>query len=347
MWKLYGVRKDVRIVCIVIGTLLLFGICVWGFFLLKKETPIIENPVVVGSTIRHPLTGQILSSSLDRLPWVFGVMIENAADAWPLSGVEDAFLVIEAPVEGNIPRFIAFFSQDQDVEKIGPVRSARPYYLDWNTELGGIYAHVGGSPGALEDIADQDILDLNQFYQSEYFYRDELTRYAPHNVYTTTDMLRDSIQEIESKYDISVPEYDSWLFADGPESTSRASSIIHIDWSNSSGYNVNWKYDPSVNSYTRIQGGNTYTANNIVILETDISVISGDDKGRKELVTIGQGTMRLFYNGEEIVGTWKKSSADARLRFYDADGEEIVMNAGKTWIEVVDSLDRLRVEQGD
>jgi len=102
--------------------------------------------------IRHPLTGQIIDAQLDNLPQVFGVMVENSADAWPLSGLDQAFLVIEAPVEGSIPRFIAFFSDDQEVEKIGPVRSARPYYIDWNDGLQAMYTHVGGSPEALELI---------------------------------------------------------------------------------------------------------------------------------------------------------------------------------------------------
>ena len=122
--------------------------------------------------IRHPLTGESLETEIENLPQVFGVMIENAADAWPLVGVNEAFLVIEAPVEAGIPRFIAFFSEDQEVDKIGPVRSARPYYLDWNDELDAVYAHVGGSPEALDLIKyELDTIDLNQFWQSEYFYR--------------------------------------------------------------------------------------------------------------------------------------------------------------------------------
>src|SRR5688572_5513956 len=102
---------------------------------------------------RHPLRGEIVVERYEELPQVLGVLIENAADAWPLSGLDEAFLVIEAPVEGDIPRFIAFFSEESDVDLIGPVRSARPYYVDWNAELSGIYAHVGGSPEALDLIA--------------------------------------------------------------------------------------------------------------------------------------------------------------------------------------------------
>lgn len=348
-WKAYGTSKNLTIAGA--ASVCLFTIII-GTTVYQQSRPsnVVVTPTVLASVIRHPLTGAKISSALAELPQVFGVMIENSADAWPLSGVDGAFLVFEAPVEGNIPRFLAFFSEDQNVEKIGPVRSARDYFLDWNAELDGMYAHVGGSPQALERIREDGIMDLDQFFQSEYFYRNELTRNAPHNVYTTTDDLVSAISEINEKYEHDTPTYDAWIFTDG-EFTPTADvllptpSIIHLDWSNSSGYNVDWVYEPSTNMYSRTQGGNTYTANNIVVLETSVDVIAGDDKGRKELVTIGTGEMHLFHNGVEIIGAWKKPSVEERLRFYDDEGNEIVMNAGTTWIEVIDTLERLSVSE--
>ncbi|MEK7632801.1 MAG: DUF3048 domain-containing protein [Patescibacteria group bacterium] len=294
-------------------------------------------PSAITAAPRHPLTGALLSAPLTALPQVFGIMIENSADAWPLSGLDQAFLVIEAPVEGNIPRFIAFFSDDQSVAKIGPVRSARPYYLDWNAEFQGIYGHVGGSPEALDDIAMSGTLDLNQFFQSEYYYRDELTRYAPHNVYTNTSLLKSAISEIDEKYAADSPSYDAWIFTDGA-SESSAADTTHIEWG--SGYDIDWTYDPATNVYRRSQGGNTYVANNVVVIATNIGTIPGDDKGRRTVRTIGEGPMMLLQNGTQnnVPWTWKKTSASSRMRFYDDTGKEVTMNAGKTWIEVVEDL---------
>lgn len=343
LWKTYGTPKNLTIAGI--GIVCLVAIII-GSMVYQQSRPssTATIPATLASVIRHPLTGARISSELAELPQVFGVMIENSADAWPLSGVDGAFLVFEAPVEGNIPRFLAFYSEDQSVAKIGPVRSARDYFLDWNGEFDSIYAHVGGSPQALERIREDGIMDLDQFFQSEYFYRNELTRYAPHNVYTTTDDLVNAIAEIDEKYEHDVPTYDVWRFTDGT-SENESSSIIHLDWSNSSGYNVDWVYEPSTNTYGRKQGGNAYTANNVVVLETSVDVIAGDDKGRKELITIGTGEMHLFQNGIEIIGAWKKPSVEERLRFYDDEGNEIIMNAGTTWIEVIDTLDRLSVSE--
>ncbi len=347
LWKREGTPKNLFILAggifVLTGTLSAF-MTISGSVSYNRDPQDRVIPSSIAVVLRHPLTGEILSAPLANLPQVFGVMVENSADAWPLSGIDQAFLVIEAPVEGNIPRFIAFFSDGQTVAKIGPVRSARPYYLDWNAEFQGIYGHVGGSPEALADIATNGTLDLNQFFQSEYYYRDELTRYAPHNVYTRTDDLKKSISEIDEKYSVGSPSYDVWIFADGASKSSTADTT-HIAWGN--GYDIDWTYDPSTNAYHRTQGGNIYVANNVVIIATDIGTIPGDDKGRRTVRTIGEGSMTLLQNGVSISGTWKKASPFARTRFYDEQGKEITMNAGKTWIEVVDSLDRLRAEKGE
>lgn len=302
------------------------------------------DPIDIGdvtSTLRHPLTGNPIDAPLERVPDVFGVMIENAADAWPLFGLGDAFLVIEAPVEGNIPRFIAFFGSDQESEKIGPVRSARPYYLDWNAEFDGRYVHVGGSPEALEKIRATKTHDLDQFFQSEYFYRDERTRYAPHNVFTTMDDLRASLEEFSGS--MSDDElFTPWAFQDGV-SENASPHTIHIDWPSASLYNVDWTYVPEENVYTRMQGGNTYRTNTVVIIVTDIAEI--DAVGRKEIRTIGNGKALIYQNGNvsDALGTWKKDSRTGRLEFIDASGAPMVMNAGRTWIEVVDDEERVTI----
>ncbi|MBI1908238.1 DUF3048 domain-containing protein [Candidatus Uhrbacteria bacterium] len=294
------------------------------------------------TVIRHPLTGEPMEATLPELPQVFGVMIENSSDAWPLAGLEDAFLVIEAPVEGNIPRFIAFFSEEQDVEKIGPVRSARPYYLDWNDELDAVYAHVGGSPEALGLLAEYGTIDLNEFYQGEYFYRWG-ARYAPHNVYTTTDDLRAARDELAPE----TPVYDAWTFTDGVPSGEEKS--LSIDWTTATAYDVTWDYDAEANAYLRTQGGTgrflegsaDAVADNVVVMESDVTVV--DAVGRRHIRTTGEGSALVAQNGRMIVATWKKDARTDRLRFSDAEGNEIAMNAGTTWIEVVPSLGQVTI----
>lgn len=314
-------------------------VCLAFLFFPRSTQELFTPPSVEPVVFRHPLTGVEVPEPLAELPHVFGVMIENSLDAWPLAGIEEAFLVIEAPVEGGIPRFLAFYSTDQDVTKIGPVRSARPYYVDWNDELDALYAHVGGSPEALDKIKAVGTPDLNEFYQGEYYWRGAAPRYAPHNVYTSTENLTEALDEFSEL----VPDYDAWLFADGVSSGLDRSLLIEFGGA----YDVTWRYDAITNRYLREQAGDIYPiegsgfvmADNIVVLATDIAVI--DSIGRRSIRTLGEGDALVVQNGNAILATWQKEDRASRLRFYRMDtGDEIVFNTGITWIEVVDALSR-------
>lgn len=332
----------------VFSAVIVMGVVV-AFIVAGQPSSSIDNwtPEQPATTVyRHPLTGEVIDIPLTTLPQVFGVMIENSSEAWPLVGLNEAFLVIEAPVEGNIPRFVVFLSEENETEKIGPVRSARPYYLDWNDELDAVYAHVGGSPEALDLIHEYGTIDLNEFFQGEYFYRWG-ARYAPHNAYTTMDDLRNALDELEPE----TPAYDSWLFQDG-EPSGEAKSLS-VDWTTASAYDVAWDYDAEQNVYVRKQGGTglflesyaSATADNVVVMESDITVV--DDVGRRHIRTLGEGSAMIAQNGQVIVATWKKETRTDRLRFYDESGNEIAMNSGKTWIEVVPSLGQATVTSVD
>ncbi len=295
---------------------------------------------------RHPLTGEIVDEAVDASPQVFGVMVENAADAWPLSGLDKAFLVIEAPVEAGIPRFLVLFDENAEVDKVGPVRSARPYYLDWALWLDAIYGHVGGSPEALDLIGALGVIDVNQFFESEYFYRQTWGgRYAPHNVYTDGELLRGILEEFE----LDEPVYDFWKFTEGE---SKGNSSAAIDFADGSTYDVVWEYDAELNQYQRLQGfslmimedGAEIWADNILVMAMDIRTI--DAVGRKELTSVGSGDAYIIQNGEGYLGTWEKENHDSQLRFFTMDGYEISMNPGVTWIEVVSGLDQVELHEG-
>ncbi len=329
------------VITLLVGALVFF--VSRNIFAPKSSEPIISLPVFEQTTPRHPLTGEKIEAAPAELPQVFAVMVENSYEAWPLSGLDDAFLVIEAPVEGNIPRFISFFYNGQEkVDKIGPVRSARPYYLDWADEFDALYAHVGGSPEALDSIAANGTThNFDQFFQSEYFWRDTATRFAPHNVFTSTAFLSSALDEVK----LGPPSYGVWSFKDNEPAENNFVSPS-IDWaSGSSQYDVKWLFDAKKDTYVRYQGeqkdtvssGQGISANNVAILETTITTV--DELGRRHLITTGEGKTFIYQDGKKIEATWKKPVRTDRLRFFTADGKEIAMNAGKTWIEVVAGLD--------
>jgi hypothetical protein len=284
----------------------------------------------------------------DQIEKMYGVMVENSAEAWPLSGISKARIVFEAPVEGSIPRFMAVYDNKQEVDEIGPVRSARPYYVRWAHGMNLMYTHVGGSPEALSLLDTLAIPSLNQFYFSKFFWR-SIARYAPHNVYTSTAELENGF--VYKDYDL--PDLNSFVFAEDeykPEEDTEQK--VSLSFSISDLYDVMWEFDAEKNLYRRHQGGDVQkdkdgsevNAANVVVLITDIRVI--DEVGRKSVRTDGSGDLYIYRNGAEFYGTWKKEGSDSSLELFDENGEIIELNPGMTWIEILPDDSTLEVEGG-
>lgn len=271
----------------------------------------------------------------EKEPGIYAVMIENHSEARPQSGIADASLVYEAIVEAPITRFLAIFSADKKVEKIGPVRSARPFYVDWAREFGALYAHVGGSDAALKELAKGYKYDLNEFSNGKYFWRSS-TRPQPHNVYTSADFIG---QAAADKGWVIANEFDSWLFKPDAALSERGDvESVKVDFLTPA-YAVEWRYDKDKNEYIRLQAGQAHAdsfgkevrAKNIAVMHVKGNVI--DDYGRLDVQTLGNGAAEVFLDGKMFSGKWRRDTLAERTRFFNEQGEEIRFNAGATWIE--------------
>lgn len=268
----------------------------------------------------------------------FAVVIDNLTVARPQAGIAAAPLVIEAPVEGGITRLLAVYPEDAAVRRIGPVRSARPYFLDWTAEFDGLFVHVGGSPEALEKLESYDMRDLNEFFAGAFFSRDK-SKSAPHNVFTSTAQLAEAdTKRYEGR---ELPVVAGWRYKlDAPEAERPESASLRVNYGDAR-MNVAWTYDRATNDYVRAQGGREHRdedgtavrAKNVVVQYAKVVVL--DDVGRRRITTVGEGDALIAVDGIAVSGTWRKDARDARTRFYDASGNQIRFNAGPTWIEVV------------
>lgn len=310
----------------------------------RPEPP--ATPVAQEARFRHPLTGAALMEPVEDYPQAYAVMIDHSVDAWPQSGVDKAFLVIEAPVEAGIPRLEAFFT-DAEAPKVGPVRSARPYFVDWAQELDALYAHVGGSDDALALINRTGTFDLNEFANAAAFWRAK-DRLAPHNAYTSAERLAAAVAKAEEAGKAPTRLYGSWAFKDAEPQA--AGTGLTVDFGATS-YKAQWTYDPETGLYARRQGGLPYQmqdgakpmAANVAVVITPMKVL--DAVGRREVKTVGSGEAIVLQDGKAVRGTWKKPSATERLRFFDGSGGEITMNAGLTWIEVVPDAEMASLQE--
>lgn len=310
-----------------------------------------------------PLNGN-MHTKLAKDAWdkrrPLAVMIENHQESRPQSGLGSADVIYEAVAEGGITRFMAVFLCNLSDVQVGPVRSARTYYLDWLSEYDALYAHVGGAntPGpanALGQIIDYKIKDLNQFsigYPT--FWRDYQRLGRPvateHTMYSTTYKL----WEIGAKRGWGVADekgvrWDSkfvpWKFADGKSGT--GSSKIEVNfWESQGDYKVEWNYDSSCNCYKRKNAGADHTdlnskqqlsPKNVVVQFMKESPANDGYEGNAHRLYGNKGTGKavIFQNGQAITGKWVKEGRLSREKFLDDKGTEISFVKGQIWIQTV------------
>ncbi|MFA6537620.1 MAG: DUF3048 domain-containing protein [Patescibacteria group bacterium] len=275
----------------------------------------------------------------------YGVMIENHGEARPQAGLSKADFVFETIVEAPITRFLAIFSSDKTIEKIGPVRSARPYYVEWAREFNIPYLHVGGSNEAIDLLKKTTVFDLNEFYNGRYFWRDK-NRFAPHNVYTSSEEVATAVKNKGWEFK---NDFGKWNFFNEQEEknlTVGQTQKVIIDFG-SSNYNVEWVFDQEKKEYGRWQNGRIFVddsgeqiiAKNLVVLYSSSRVI--DNEGRRKTATIGSGPAEVHYYGNKIEAVWRRNSLTERTEFFDDLGNKMFFSSGKIWLSVVpDHYDR-------
>lgn len=281
--------------------------------------------------------------SANRHP--LGIIVENHPDARPQSGLDKASVVYEAIAEGGITRFLALYGTYQ-AEKVGPVRSARTYYVDWAHGYNAFFAHVGGNMDALEKIPRDKILDLDQFrYASPYWREKEGKVASEHTMFTSTVKLRE--QASANKYS-TANNFNAAKFKDEPKEDEKAGApekqTVSVVFS-SAQFNVDFKYDKTTNSYKRLLAGSPHidkiskdqiNPKNIIVMTVKRkSTITKINEPGYDMTTVGSGDASIFIDGKTIKGTWKKPTAGDRELFYDELGNEIVFNRGQFWICVI------------
>ncbi|HVM90589.1 MAG TPA: DUF3048 domain-containing protein [Verrucomicrobiae bacterium] len=293
-----------------------------------------EPTTTVAALVPRRLDGVLVPAGEDAFA-PRAVMVENHPDARPLSGLSKANVVIEAPVEGGITRFMALFDATTTVSEVGPVRSARPYYVEWAQGWHASYFHVGGSPDALALLASfKNVTNIDQFYNGDYFWRDA-NRFAPHNVYTKNDLMDEVLAKKQATGTESVL---AWHFQDMATSTDRGTvDAVNIPYGGL--FNVSWTYDKDSGLYTRKEAGSVQKdrdgsiiqAANVVVIRTDSKTL--DSYGRLQIRTTGSGDAIAYRDGKKFPLRWTRDANDV-MRFSASDGSEFILDRGVTWIEV-------------
>lgn len=297
-------------------------------------------PEPAPTTERSNLTGVEVPIGTNESTPVTAIMIENSPDARPQAGLRDAGVVYEAITEGGITRFAALF-QESKPDYIGPVRSARPQFLDFIKPYDAPIAHAGGSGEALARIRNEGFKDLDYTIAGGAYERIS-TRYAPHNLYTSRAKLLAEQKTrgwTKSKF-TGMKRTDEEHKATTPTAKTITFSI------SSYLYNPTFSYDATSNAYRRSEGGQPHV----------------DDKSGKQItpkVVValvmphsysgiysvyadkGSGPAYVFQDGTVTKVTWKKANAATQLSLVDSNGSDVALNAGQTWFTLVSSTSEI------
>ena len=305
--------------------------------IVEAEPVTLPEPQIVTSN----LTGLPVDPELAKLP-VTAVTIENSPEARPQAGLQEAGVVFEARVEGNITRFLALYQEEQP-ELIGPIRSARRNHIDWVLGFDAAFAHVGGSPFALQRIRDQNVKDLDQMRNPEGFQR-RSTRFAPHNMYSS----RAQLLQLHEKLGFTNSDYDSLVRKTPEPSETPDAQTVDVSMSTPQ-YNVRFVYDPEANAYKRFMGGVPHIdeATNEQIM-VDVVVVIITDYRRSGIYSAyrgnGSGSAFIFQDGTVVEGSWEKPNRNSNFRFGDAHGAPLGLNPGKTWFTYATEKSDISIE---
>lgn len=304
------------------------------------------------TTVASRVSGRQIDKTNPNRP-IYAVQIENSPEARPQSGLREADIVNEAIAEGGITRFNAVF-HDNSPANVGPIRSLRPYYIDWFLPYNAAIVHAGGSPEALADIRNLNIQDMDHGVNASYFRRVS-NRYAPHNLYSTGPQLLDLF---------SKKGYDNGTFTSLPrklvleeseteetppatqapaEASLPAANTVNLKIS-STLYNVVFAYDKASNTYLRSQGGAPHVdaetgqqlAPSVVIVPV-MSKSIHPDRVHTKYGTVGSGKVYVFQDGTVQEGTWTKADRRVQWQLTDSTGKPIALNPGQTWFTMIDS----------
>ena len=325
-------------VLIILLVLIILGAGAYlGYKIMKDREntePVVEEQVAMK---KEPKTVQIFKGN-DR---PIAIMIDNHSDAWPQAGLQDAYMVYEIVVEGGETRLMALF-KGAKVDKIGPVRSARHYFIDYAMENDAIYTHFGQSPQAESDIKRFSINDINGIAEDGTTFTRVRDKAAPHNAVTSTEKLLASANS--KKYRITSDATSVLNYTVDEVNLEEGQGAISVTIPHSNLQTVKYEYNEETKLYERYARkkaqkdwttGEMITTKNIIITFCDnYTLTDSENKGRQGLKNIGTFNGYYITNGKAIKIKCIKNARDEKTIYQDLEGNVIKVNDGNTFVNI-------------
>lgn len=334
-------KAGVKVLIIILAILIVIA----GVLLALKVFNKGQTEETANEQLPEPEAPQVKIVNVNSKTRPYAVMINNNHAAWPQCGLQDAYLVYEIIAEGGISRMMALF-KDTYPTKVGSVRSARHYFMDYAAENDAIYIHWGGSPQAYSRMSSIDDLDGIALEGSIFFRDKTLNRAYEHTGFVDLEKSKEYSEEKGYTRDTNKDLLLNYSAEEIDLSTNEQAKVANdVTLKYSDYHTTSYEYDAENKVYNRSMGGKAnvdletgeqYTAKNIIAYKvSNYTLNDGESKGRQELENIGSGTGYYISNGYSVPITWEKSSHDGQTVYKYENGEEITVNDGNTFIQIL------------
>ena len=298
----------------------------------------------------HPLTGLPTDMSeeiMSRKP--VAIMVGNSKDALPQYGISQADIIVEMMAEGGTTRLMGIWQDPSNMERIGSVRSARPYFIDMAQWLDAYFLHFGGSVPAYDAIKKRDDLvnldGIKGGYEGSLFVRDAERKKSfklEHTVVTSGERIEETLAKFKNtaKKD---PDQTAFNFDEKHSALNgTAANKVTIDY-----FTINkpyFEYNEKTGTYDRFQHKQKHydaeydqqiSTKNVIILEMPFEPVKGDPLKIVEVHTTGSGKGKYFCDGKMVEINWSKKGYNKPLVLTDKDGNELKVAPGNTFLATI------------
>lgn len=313
----------------------------------------VKQTVTEPAAVINPLTGlpNFNENALGKRP--VAVVISNAPSARPQWGLCSPDIVIEGVVEGGVTRMLGLYADIDTIPKIGPMRSARHDFVEIAEGFNAVFVHWGQSIYARRAMNDRGVDDIEgNNYVGTYFFRDKSRHVAiEHTGYTTGENIKKAISDFNMNTEIGSAYASPFKFVSEDKTlTPSGGSCGSISFEFSQSFRHEFRFDASdklyynyLNSNPMVQdGGKQMAVTNVIVLYCGVGSMY-DSAGCIDM-DLAEGVGIYASNGGYEDISWEKGGPKDMLKLYNAEGNQITLNSGKSYIGFVPSSQKNNTE---
>ena len=334
----------------------------------EPKTSETEDPTI----IENPFTGLMEMDAANKGKKGMGITINNCKVANPQRGTSEASVIFEYETEGGQTRLLCMYPDISKVPLVGAVRSGRVGSADMCAGTGALFVCWGADYTAVPShVKNNNItwLDTNNYIYDSlrghdadevpekcYCWRDREWMNEPghrtgieHCGVTRGDFIMRAVEKLGIDINGEMPRMFNFVetgTANMKDAKSCSEINVYMSGTNDDAlfvyneeekvyYKFQYNGDPQMDCNVDKQISFT----NVFALYCPINLRPGESGGERHkdihMEEGGKGYYVSYGKLEEI--TWTKPTPNDQIKCFDKDGKEIEVNAGKSYICIVDT----------